>query len=136
MNLGKLREMVRDRKEGLACCSSWGHKQSDMTGQVNNSNNSSNSINNVLLKLFIKFLILINIAFIIRIFIIFQTYCYFLWLQLTAKILNLVCCLFGLSKSCLLCRAHLTISAYWEFFRSLSEAILLVVFCCLLSSYT
>ena len=77
MNLGKLREMVRDRKEGLVCCSPWGHKQSDMTGQVNNSNNSSNNINNVLLKLFIKFLILINIAFIIRIFIIFQTYCYF-----------------------------------------------------------
>ena len=31
MNLGKLREMVRDR-EGLACCSPWGRKELDMTG--------------------------------------------------------------------------------------------------------
>ena len=81
----------------------------------------------MLLKLSIRFLILINIVFIIRISIIFRSYCYFLWLQLAAKILNLVCCLFELSKSCLLCRAHLIISTYWEFFRSLSEAILLVV---------
>ena len=29
MNLGKFREMVRDR--GLACCSPWGHKESDTT---------------------------------------------------------------------------------------------------------
>ena len=107
------------------CCSPWGHKELDMTGRLNNNN--SNNINNVLLKLSIRFLILINIVFIIRISISFQTYCYFLWLQLTAKILNLVCCLFELSKSCLLCRAHLIISTYWEFFRSLSEAILLVV---------
>ena len=32
MNLGKLREIVRDR--GLACCSPWGHKESDMTEQL------------------------------------------------------------------------------------------------------
>ena len=30
MNLGKLWEMVRDR-EGLVCCSPWGHKELDMT---------------------------------------------------------------------------------------------------------
>ena len=31
MNLGKLRETVRDR--GLACCSPWGRKESDRTEQ-------------------------------------------------------------------------------------------------------
>ena len=31
MNLGKLWEMVRDR-EGLACCSPWGHKELDPNG--------------------------------------------------------------------------------------------------------
>ena len=30
MNLGKYWEMVKDR--GLACCSPWGHKESDTTG--------------------------------------------------------------------------------------------------------
>ena len=40
MNLGKLREMVRDR-EAWRCCSSWGHKESDTTGQLNNSNRYS-----------------------------------------------------------------------------------------------
>ena len=30
MNLGKLQEMVRDR-EAWRCCSSWGHKELDMT---------------------------------------------------------------------------------------------------------
>ena len=35
MNLGKLQEMVRDR--GLVCCSPWGHKESDMTGKLNNN---------------------------------------------------------------------------------------------------
>ena len=30
MNLGKLREMVRDR--GLVCCSPWGRKELDVTG--------------------------------------------------------------------------------------------------------
>ena len=33
MNLGKLWETVRDR--GLACGSSWGHKESDMTWRLN-----------------------------------------------------------------------------------------------------
>ena len=33
--LGKLQEMVRQK--GLACCSPWGHKESDMTGQQNNN---------------------------------------------------------------------------------------------------
>ena len=37
MNLGKLWEMVG--QGGLACCSSWGGKESDRTGQPNNSKN-------------------------------------------------------------------------------------------------
>ena len=32
MNLGKLQEMVRDRQGGLACYSTWGHKEIDITG--------------------------------------------------------------------------------------------------------
>ena len=31
MGLGGLRELVMDRQGGLACCSSWGHKESDTT---------------------------------------------------------------------------------------------------------
>ena len=27
-------------QEGLACCSLWGHKESDMAGPLNNNNNS------------------------------------------------------------------------------------------------
>ena len=34
LSLGKLLEMVRDRE---ACCSSWGHKELDTTGQLNKS---------------------------------------------------------------------------------------------------
>ena len=34
MNLGKLWEMEQG---GLVCCSPWGHKQLDMTGQLNNN---------------------------------------------------------------------------------------------------
>ena len=34
MSLSELREMVMD-KEGLACCDSWGCKESDMTEQLN-----------------------------------------------------------------------------------------------------
>ena len=33
MGLGELRELVMDR--GLACCSSWGHKESNTTEQLN-----------------------------------------------------------------------------------------------------
>ena len=36
--LGKLREMVKDRS--LACCTLWGCKESDMTEQLNNNNNN------------------------------------------------------------------------------------------------
>ena len=36
MNLGKLREMVRDRKAWHAA-SPWGGKESDTTGQLNNN---------------------------------------------------------------------------------------------------
>ena len=36
MNLGKLREMVRDRV--LACCSPWCRKELVITGQLNNNN--------------------------------------------------------------------------------------------------
>ena len=32
--LGKLQELVIDR-EGLVCCSSWGHKESDTTEKLN-----------------------------------------------------------------------------------------------------
>ena len=34
MSLSKLRELVMDR-EALACCSSWGHKESDTTERLN-----------------------------------------------------------------------------------------------------
>ena len=34
MGLGGLWELVMGRG-GLACCSSWGHKESDMTEQLN-----------------------------------------------------------------------------------------------------
>ena len=34
MGLGKLQELVMDRG-GLACCSSWGHKESDVTEGLN-----------------------------------------------------------------------------------------------------
>ena len=35
MSLSKLRELVMDRQGGLACCDSWGRKESDMTEQLN-----------------------------------------------------------------------------------------------------
>ena len=38
MNLSKLREIVMDR-EDCQCYSSWGHKGSDMTQQLNSSKN-------------------------------------------------------------------------------------------------
>ena len=31
VSLGELRELVMDREGGLACCNSWGHKESDTT---------------------------------------------------------------------------------------------------------
>ena len=34
MSLSKLRELVMDREAWL-CCGSWGHKESDMTKQLN-----------------------------------------------------------------------------------------------------
>ena len=37
INLGRLREMVRDGG-GLACCSPWGRKELYTTGQLNNKN--------------------------------------------------------------------------------------------------
>ena len=36
VNLGKCREMVRDRV--LECCSPWCRKELDTTGQLNNNN--------------------------------------------------------------------------------------------------
>ena len=33
MSLGKLQEL--DAQGGLACCDSWGHKESDMTERLN-----------------------------------------------------------------------------------------------------
>ena len=35
MSLSKLWEMVMDTHGGLVCCSPWGHKESDMTEQLN-----------------------------------------------------------------------------------------------------
>ena len=35
MSVNKLWEMVKD--ESLVCCSPWGHKESDMTVQLNNN---------------------------------------------------------------------------------------------------
>ena len=35
MSLGRLRELVMDREVWHAACSSWGHKESDMTEQMN-----------------------------------------------------------------------------------------------------
>ena len=34
MSLSKLQEIVKDR-EAWACCSLWGHKESDTTAQLN-----------------------------------------------------------------------------------------------------
>ena len=45
MSLSKIREIMKDRKtwheglENLACCSPWGHKESDMSEWLNNNNN-------------------------------------------------------------------------------------------------
>ena len=38
-NVSKLQETVKDRS--LACCSSWGRKESDMTDRLSNSNRMS-----------------------------------------------------------------------------------------------
>ena len=35
MNLSELWELVMDGQGGLACCDSWGRKESDMTEQLN-----------------------------------------------------------------------------------------------------
>ena len=36
MSLGKLQELEEgDGQEGLVCCNSWGHKESDMTERLN-----------------------------------------------------------------------------------------------------
>ena len=37
MSLSKLQELVMDRE---AICSPWGHKESDMTGRLNNNKTS------------------------------------------------------------------------------------------------
>ena len=34
----------RDGQGGLACCSPWGHRESDTTWQLNNSNNLISSL--------------------------------------------------------------------------------------------
>ena len=34
--MGKLLETDREGQEGLACCSSWGRKESHTTGRLNN----------------------------------------------------------------------------------------------------
>ena len=45
-NLGKLREMLRDREASM-CCSPRGCKVSGMTWQVNNNNKKSNIVSTV-----------------------------------------------------------------------------------------
>ena len=35
MSLSILWELVMDREDCPLCCSPWGHKESDMTGQLN-----------------------------------------------------------------------------------------------------
>ena len=40
ISLSKLCEMVKDREAWCAACSSWGHKELDMTEQLNNNNTS------------------------------------------------------------------------------------------------
>ena len=35
VGLSELRELVMDREGGLACCGSWGHKESDTTERLN-----------------------------------------------------------------------------------------------------
>ena len=35
MSLGGLRELVMDKLEGLVCCDSWGHEESDTTERLN-----------------------------------------------------------------------------------------------------
>ena len=37
VSLIQLWEMAKDREGRLACCSPWGHKESDTTEQLNNS---------------------------------------------------------------------------------------------------
>ena len=34
MSLGKFQELVMDKLGGLACCGSWGRKESDMTEEL------------------------------------------------------------------------------------------------------
>ena len=41
VNLSKLQEIVKDKEGSLACCSPWGHYESDMTYQLNNNENLS-----------------------------------------------------------------------------------------------
>ena len=55
MNLGKLKEMVRDRVEGgLACCSPGGCKESDTTGRQNNSCLGTHSLENPSMCVFLQ----------------------------------------------------------------------------------
>ena len=35
VSLSRLRELLMDTKGGLACCDSWGRKESDTTEQLN-----------------------------------------------------------------------------------------------------
>ena len=35
VSLSELWELGMDREGGLVCCDSWGHKESDMTKQLN-----------------------------------------------------------------------------------------------------
>ena len=43
MSLSKLQELVGDGQGSLACCSPWGHKESDTTERLNNNNPKGNA---------------------------------------------------------------------------------------------
>ena len=70
MNLGKLHELGQtlgdcEGQGGLACCSSWGRKESDTTGQLNNSSRIINNFVSFLCfsEILSKFSLLSNIIF-------------------------------------------------------------------------
>ena len=46
---------VGDGQGGLVCCSPWGHKESDMTEQLNNSNNPEVELLDHVAALFLAF---------------------------------------------------------------------------------
>ena len=50
MRLSKLQELV-EGQGSLACCSPWGHKESDATEQLNNNNKVGKNLSNLGIEL-------------------------------------------------------------------------------------